>query len=140
MSGSFHLALQAFEKVAGDRMDQVVGKVVLDLYSRLVQRSPVDTGRFRQSWRVDGPGINWNAAAITADPFGQHTPAQQSAAALINAVARLKITAGGVITISNPLPYGQRLEYGWSKQAPAGMVRVTLAEFEQVLAKAKAAS
>ncbi|VEB42983.1 Uncharacterised protein [Chromobacterium violaceum] len=28
----------------------------------------------------------------------------------------------------NPMPYAVKLEYGWSKQAPAGMVRLTLAE------------
>jgi hypothetical protein len=31
------------------------------------------------------------------------------------------------------MPYALRLEYGWSKQAPAGMVRVTVAEFQAVV-------
>jgi hypothetical protein len=35
--------------------------------------------------------------------------------------------------ITNNLPYAERLEYGWSGQAPSGMIRLSLAEFEQVL-------
>lgn len=42
-----------------------------------------------------------------------------------------------VATISNPQPYAKRVEYGWSyKQAPQGMVRVTLKEFQPILKKA----
>jgi hypothetical protein len=32
--------------------------------------------------------------------------------------------------IQNNLPYAQRLEDGWSKQAPAGMVALSLAELQ----------
>ena len=40
--------------------------------------------------------------------------------------------AGQTIFITNSLPYAYRLEYdGWSRQAPAGMVRVTVVEFAQ---------
>lgn len=42
-----------------------------------------------------------------------------------------------VATISNPQPYAKRVEYGWSYiQAPQGMVRVTMREFEPLLKKA----
>jgi hypothetical protein len=39
-------------------------------------------------------------------------------------------------TIYNNLPYIERLENGWSQQAPAGFVRVTLSEFERKLNQA----
>ena len=38
---------------------------------------------------------------------------------------------GDTITLSNNLPYAMRLEYGWSKKAPAGMVRLNVARFQQ---------
>lgn len=38
-----------------------------------------------------------------------------------------------VLWISNNLPYAVRLEYGWSKQAPSGMVRVTLLELGAIV-------
>lgn len=80
-------------------------------------------GRFRASWRIDGPGVNWSAAISGAGPM-------PTAAELIQAATEgaLRVQAGGVTLISNPLPYAQRLEYGWSKQAPQGMVRLTLIE------------
>lgn len=33
------------------------------------------------------------------------------------------------VTISNPQPYAYRVEYGWSKQAPEGMMRRAVAEY-----------
>ncbi|WP_330210091.1 hypothetical protein [Pseudomonas sp. AM4(2022)] len=37
----------------------------------------------------------------------------------------------------NNLPYGPRLEYeGWSNQAPAGMVQITVTEFQMFINKA----
>jgi hypothetical protein len=37
----------------------------------------------------------------------------------------------------NALPYGPRLEYeGWSSQAPAGMVRISVVEFQTFVDKA----
>jgi hypothetical protein len=35
-----------------------------------------------------------------------------------------------VVWLSNNLPYANRLENGWSKQAPAGMVNLTFAELQ----------
>ena len=43
-----------------------------------------------------------------------------------------------LITISNETPYAYRVEYGsWSTQAPQGMMRISVMEFPQILAKAK---
>lgn len=36
-------------------------------------------------------------------------------------------------TLTNNLPYAERLEYGWSNQAPQGMVRVNVARFNTLL-------
>lgn len=48
-----------------------------------------------------------------------------------------KLKAGQTFYLTNNLPYIRRLEYeGWSTQAPAGMMRISLAEAEQALIKA----
>jgi hypothetical protein len=44
-----------------------------------------------------------------------------------------RLEAGSIFYLTNNLPYGERLEYGYSKQAPSGMVRITLAEYEKIL-------
>ena len=45
-------------------------------------------------------------------------------------------TAGQVAFITNSLPYAIPLEYGHSKKAPEGMIRVTVARFEQIIQEA----
>ena len=35
-------------------------------------------------------------------------------------------SSGQTFYLTNPLPYAQRVEFGWSKQAPAGMVRIAV--------------
>ena len=40
------------------------------------------------------------------------------------------------LTITNSLPYAIRVENGYSTQAPAGMVKVTVVQFQNFIAKA----
>lgn len=40
---------------------------------------------------------------------------------------------GDEYIIYNDLPYAQRVENGWSSQAPAGMMRVSVLEFNSIL-------
>jgi hypothetical protein len=47
-----------------------------------------------------------------------------------------KDAAGKVHYITNNLPYAWRLEHGHSKQAPAGMVGLTVVEFAGIVDKA----
>jgi len=43
---------------------------------------------------------------------------------------------GDEVTIFNPLPYADRVEHGWSTQAPAGMMKISLLEWNKLLEKA----
>ena len=53
-------------------------------------------------------------------------------------VATVPELAGNVVYLTNNLPYAQRLEYeGWSKQAPAGMVRVNMARIADIMKESK---
>jgi len=36
-------------------------------------------------------------------------------------------------TLSNDQPYAERVEYGWSSQAPAGMLRISLKEWNSII-------
>jgi hypothetical protein len=78
-------------------------------------------GRARGSWvvSVGQPGIRDSIDAGGLNTIG----------AGIDALVGFE--AGPPIYITNSVPYINRLEYeGWSKQAPAGMVRVTVAELQ----------
>jgi hypothetical protein len=89
-------------------------------------------GRFKGNWRV---GINGIPIGETGsiDRNGSETKEIATAAILTS-------KAGDVIFIVNNVPYAHRLEYGWSKQAPLGMVRITLVRFQAIVDKAVAES
>lgn len=115
-------------KAAGDKAELVVRRTALELQTRMVGMSPVDSGRFKGNWQSSVGGINTDTSA-PADTAGS------------GAIGRTKAVLEGwkpgqTITLTNSMPYARRLEYGWSKQAPGGMVRVTVLEYSQALTKA----
>ena len=85
-------------------------------------RTPVDTGRFR---------ANWNVSLTKPDLTTTQSTNQSRGAS--EAAKALKFSAGGVVYMANGLPYAVRLEHGWSNQAPTGMVKVSIVEFEKQL-------
>ncbi len=109
-----------FQELVEEKIVQVTRLVALETLSRVVMKSPVDTGRFRGNWQVSVGGRATGTLA-RLDPSGQQTIAAGAAV-----IAHLDRPA--MIFITNNLPYANRLENGWSKQAPAGMVAVTIAE------------
>ncbi|CAI8733606.1 Prophage PssSM-02 [Pseudomonas sp. IT-P44] len=82
-------------------------------------------GRFRANWHLSIDVVE-NVTFDEVDPGGQET-----IAALVSAVS--DFTAGQTAYLINNLPYAIPLEYGHSKQAPAGMVRITVARFQQIV-------
>jgi hypothetical protein len=83
-------------------------------------------GRFR---------ANWNVSQGTPDT--STTESTQKGRGLAEAARALELAAGGVVYLSNGLPYARRLEYeGWSTQAPMGMVRLSVAEFDDFVREA----
>lgn len=93
-------------------------RISLGILSRLVLASPVDTGRFRGNWQVD----------IGRDPLAELEGADKSGAGTISrGAATIKGAAPfREVIIANNLPYGPRLNDGWSRQAPAGFVEAAV--------------
>lgn len=109
--------------------ETVIKKVVIDLHASVVIKSPVDTGRFRANWQYRADGLP-NVALDAEDKSGSATLAKAS-----RQIAST-LMSGRIHYIANHLPYARPLEYGHSKQAPGGMVRITVSEFRQKVAKA----
>lgn len=82
-------------------------------------------GRFRGNWMF-GIGAPDGATTEEVDPSGS-----KSTARIVNGV--LEFRAGDVAYITNSLPYAIPLEFGHSTQAPGGMVRITVARFQQIV-------
>ncbi|WP_339523444.1 hypothetical protein [Pseudomonas sp. EL_65y_Pfl2_R96] len=85
-------------------------------------------GRFRGNWQFS-IGTPADGELDQIDPSGN-----VSVAVLMTQVQAL--TIGQTAYIVNNLPYAVPLEYGHSKQAPGGMVRITLARFQRIVDEA----
>ena len=130
----FSMAIAKFANDSSRNLNDVVRGVVLEIGTRIVQRSPVDTGKFRGNWQIaaGGPDIRTN------EPFDKQPLGSAPSATTFNRWQGEvnAATIGSTFHITNSLPYAVRLEYeGWSQQAPAGMVRVTMLEYEQIIRK-----
>ena len=88
-------------------------------------KTPVDTGRARGNWQTTiGKPATGNVDA--EDKGGGATIAKVAGAVQ-------GWDGMGDAFLSNNLPYINRLENGYSGQAPSGMVRVTMTEFSGVV-------
>lgn len=144
---SFSLDITAFCNKAKERSDAVVRETVIGLGKRLVELSPVGDptlwkskpppgyvgGRFRANWQygnLAGTGIPMTRSN-SIDPSGAESMGR-IIEGVLGSIARTRHY------LVNNLPYAKRLEDGWSGQAPAGMVGLTIIEFKQIVRSAVA--
>jgi len=139
---NFAANVSAFVKKANGNADLVVRKIVLDIGTAIVMRSPVGDGDF---WKSPPPKgyvggrfrANWQYGNIS-EPTGELPNIDKTGKESIDRIAAgLPAKAAGLVhMLRNNLPYAERLETGWSKQAPAGMVGLTVAEFQTFVTNA----
>lgn len=107
---------------------QVKG-TLFSLAARVIKESPVDTGRFRGNWQASLNTPNKNTTGSL----------DRSGGGAINEVATVvnSLQLGQVFWLTNNLPYARRLEYGYSKQAPNGFLRINVQRVQFALNQAK---
>lgn len=127
--------LQAIIKAAQGKAELAVKKIALETAKSLIQKSPVDEGRFVANWNLSINGID----PSTDTKHDEDNPDRNRQIAIDRTSKPIsQYRLGDRIYITNNLEYAQLLEYGYSKKAPQGMVRITLAELEQYAAKVAA--
>ena len=104
--------------VAKSVQDQVK-KITMDTVQSLVNLSPVDTGAYRASHIV----------SIGSGDYGIRGP--ETNAVQDAAIQAVKFKLGSLIYIQNNQPYAERLENGWSDQAPQGIYSTTFTYITQ---------
>lgn len=133
---SFAAQISAFGVKTKEQMDFFVFTICTDIANGVVLKTPVDSGRARANWfpSLDAPAVGTTAREDKA-----------GTSALSEARQIAKLASGRVFYLTNNLPYIRHLEYGlygippgsangpktisgYSKQAPAGMVRITVNE------------
>jgi len=114
--------LADIERIAGDKVDEVIRGTLLDMTRRVIFSTPVKTGRARGNWQatINNPATG---PVTGVDTAGNST--------LAEAAPITEVAPGNVYYLTNNLPYAERLEFGWSQQAPSGMVRITLSELDR---------
>lgn len=120
--------IDAVDSGLTDCIEIFAGKV----QTALVNGSPVDTGRFKGNWQVTAnkPPLY---AINNYDRDGQKTIAEGKRAAYA------MLRGGGAVRsiwFSNMLIYANALEYGHSKQAPAGVMGIVAARLRTFIAEA----
>jgi len=119
---SFSGDFKRFTEKAEAAAEKVFRGTALDIAGKIMQRSPVDTGRFRSNWQT----------ALNTIPSGITEGTAQNAMSKAKSTTA-KATPKDSIYFINNLPYSLKLEYGHSKQAPMGMVRLTVSEFDRII-------
>jgi len=156
--GEFSIDIAQFHAETIEDIDIIRRKTTLDVFSKVVFKTPVDTGRARGNWSVS---ISKPSRKVLK---GVDRTGQKVQARIATSVGRSSVTDS--VFLANNLPYIGVLEYGgypmdpekgsrisigkakgqyeirsaggFSKQAPAGMVRTTIAEFPYIVRKSEA--
>lgn len=128
LSGSFTAQLQQFADETMSKADSIFRDVVMSMAGVIVRLSPVDTGNFKGAWRLSIDGY---------DTTVPETPDKQGGEVLARMLAEVgNLTFGQAAYLQNNLPYAVPLEFGHSTQAPAGIVRIAQAQFQQLVQQA----
>lgn len=110
-------------------------EVISNTVAELAKNTPIDTAKARSNWAVS---INNPFSGIRAafSPFlsrykhgdgGTMGETRNQAGVVWAAASVLKTNKDGApVYISNNLPYIQRLNEGWSDQAPAGFIQAAV--------------
>lgn len=124
-----------------DKIEDVRRTFAFAIFKKVVQRTPVDTGSARQNWIVS---LNGGSLAYNPD-------AVKGGRVMSKGLSVISSAKGDEsITIQNNTPYIGKLEYGgygpnsksgktvngFSRQAPHGMVGITMQEAGAVLNEA----
>lgn len=136
---SFSAQIDAFAKKTRTTLDEAHRGVVLKLFGSIIEDTPVGdpkvdkfSGRARGNWQTNVGQAAWSESGSLD---------VQTSLDSLNANTG---KAGDTVWLSNGLPYMLKLEYGgygegprtingYSRQAPAGMVRTNVARIDAIV-------
>jgi hypothetical protein len=140
---SFSLDLsKAIENIKENR-DKIVRGTLIQISNNIIKRTPVGNpslwspqslpapkgyvgGSLRGAWQASIGGPDFTKTSRKQTSGIGATGAEASGVAN-------KVVVGQTYYLTNPLPYARRVEFGWSTQAPQGMVRRSVIEAQRIL-------
>tara|TARA_R110002167_G_scaffold75830_2_gene211566 strand:+ start:352 stop:807 length:456 start_codon:yes stop_codon:yes gene_type:complete len=137
---SFASDIKKFAIGAGVHTDEAVRAFNTEITRQVIQLTPVGNPDL---WKSAPPAgyaggqakANWFATiGQPSTVIADDARARNATKPMRWAEAAIQKSPGEVYYLANNLPYIRRLEYeGWSTQAPAGMVRITMAKANRLL-------
>lgn len=115
---SWNKSLTAFADQAADDLTQEQREMAAYALNQIISRSPVSSGAYRGNHRVTVNSENHSYDLTHVDKTGQMTLTEG-----LRIIGQVRQPFGRIV-IQNNLPYGEALEDGYSKQAPAGVYSV----------------
>jgi hypothetical protein len=120
---SFSIDMAKFGAKTIKKMRLAARRIALDVFGRVIKRTPVDTGRLRGNWQT-----------TVARPAEGEVDVRGRAQTRDEARVITDLWGGeGSVFLTNNLPYAEAIEMGHSQQAPSGMVRITIVEFPGIV-------
>jgi hypothetical protein len=113
-NGGTSKRIRAFADSIPERGNDVKKAFAKEFLTAVVPATPVKSGKARSNWMV---GVGKKNAATRSQVSRSGDVALTQGARIISGAK-----VGQAIHISNNLPYIQRLNEGWSAQAPAGFI------------------
>jgi len=86
------------------KYEKLITAAVAETYKSLVQKSPVDTGRFKLSWAVGQNDVSFPGEPAGQDSYAAPNPNQPKK------IGYQKERMGNVYSVYNNLPYAEKLE------------------------------
>ncbi len=126
--------------------ERTVNSTVREMVQKIIDRTPVGDpslwhypapkgykpGTLQASWEINNTNSSRSATTGRFKKQGQSSVSSNTAEQWEG--IKLGLNTTPTITIANRQPYAWRVEYGsWSTQAPAGMMRITIAEYVSIL-------
>jgi hypothetical protein len=125
---SFNLNLEAFAHKIKLAPATITKRVAFELFGRIVEKTPVDTGRARASWNISIGEPDRSVAPEGQQPAMNRVSAEAKARTALATLTERGVL-GDTVYITNNLPYIVALEDGHSPQsAPKVMVALSIEE------------
>ncbi len=143
----FRADVEKLSGVIGAQTAEVAGAVAVALHARLVETTPIRSGRARASWNIrqseipdlsvppHHPGNDFDASASEISAaLDFYRPYYERQRNFVPYTGKLTMDASvidtAVFTVSNNLFYIESLNNGTSRQAPAGFFQSAVHEME----------
>ena len=135
-ASNFTATIAAWSAKTAAQLDDGGRRVVYEILRRVIERSPIGdpewpehSGQLKGNWEVSSDAPTYSYDITLLDENGDETLLRG-----YQVIDAIRFDKNYHIFIANHVPYAVSIEYGSSPgKAPEGMVRVTLAEFAQIV-------